>query len=94
LQWKQVAEQAGVSASTLTRIAQGKRPDIDGFFALAAWSGIDPNDLVGEKSGVDPVGAATATLFKADPNLSADEREALKKLIVGAYDLATRGRKK
>ena len=27
--WKQVAGEAGLSASTLTRLAQGHRPDID-----------------------------------------------------------------
>ena len=31
LNWKEVAAQSGVSASTLTRMAQGKRPDVDGF---------------------------------------------------------------
>ena len=30
LNWKQVAAQSGVSASTLTRMAQGRRPDVDG----------------------------------------------------------------
>ena len=29
LNWKDVAAEAGVSASTLTRMAQGKRPDVD-----------------------------------------------------------------
>ena len=41
LNWKQVAAQSGVSASTLTRMAQGKRPDVDGLAALAAWYGHD-----------------------------------------------------
>ena len=35
--WRKVAEEAGVSASTLTRMAQGKRPDVDTLAALAAW---------------------------------------------------------
>ncbi len=34
LNWKEVAAQSGVSASTLTRMAQGKRPDVDGLAAL------------------------------------------------------------
>jgi transcriptional regulator with XRE-family HTH domain len=37
LTWKQVAEQSEVSASTLTRMAQGKRPDVDGLAALLKW---------------------------------------------------------
>jgi transcriptional regulator with XRE-family HTH domain len=31
LNWKQVAGDSGVSASTLTRMAQGRRPDVDGL---------------------------------------------------------------
>ena len=38
--WKDVAAEAGVSASTLTRMAQGKRPDVDGLAALLQWSGL------------------------------------------------------
>jgi transcriptional regulator with XRE-family HTH domain len=40
MNWIQVADATGVSASTLTRIGQGKRPDIDGFIRLLAWSGL------------------------------------------------------
>ena len=40
LNWKQVAREAGISASTLTRIAQGKRPDVDSLAALLTWSGL------------------------------------------------------
>ena len=39
--WRRVAEESGVSASTLTRISQGKRPDVDSLAALSAWSGLD-----------------------------------------------------
>ena len=46
LNWKQVAASSGVSASTLTRMAQGKRPDVDGLAALAAWSGLNADDFI------------------------------------------------
>ena len=39
--WKQVAKDAEVSASTLTRMAQGRRPDVDSLAALADWSELD-----------------------------------------------------
>jgi transcriptional regulator with XRE-family HTH domain len=44
--WNQVADEAGVSASTLTRINQGRHPNIDGFLALCHWSGINPSVFV------------------------------------------------
>ena len=39
--WKKIAEKSKVSASTLTRMGQGKRPDVDSLAALASWSRLD-----------------------------------------------------
>ena len=44
--WKRVAEESGVSATTLTRISQGKRQDVDSLAALSAWSGLDVDRFV------------------------------------------------
>ena len=44
--WKRVAEESGISASTLTRISPGKRPDGDSLAALSAWSGLDVDRFV------------------------------------------------
>ena len=38
--WKEVAEEAGVAASTLSRMAQGARPDVNGLAALLEWSNL------------------------------------------------------
>jgi transcriptional regulator with XRE-family HTH domain len=43
--WKQVAAETGVSASTLTRMAQGRKPDVDGLAALLRWSGLKAEDF-------------------------------------------------
>lgn len=37
--WREVAMEAGVSPSTLSRLAKGYRPDVDGLIALLVWSG-------------------------------------------------------
>jgi transcriptional regulator with XRE-family HTH domain len=37
LSWRQLAKEVGVSPSTMTRLAQGQRPDIDAFAALVRW---------------------------------------------------------
>lgn len=37
--WRQLAEQAGVSASLLSRMNNGHRPDLDGFIGLVQWLG-------------------------------------------------------
>src|SRR5262245_59964332 len=46
LTWKQVAAQAKIRASTLTRMAQGRRPDINRLAALCAWSGLKADDYI------------------------------------------------
>src|SRR5947208_2817870 len=40
LSWREVARHLGISPSTLTRIAQGKRPDVDTFATLLRWLGM------------------------------------------------------
>lgn len=50
LQWKEVAVQAGVSASTLTRIQQGKAPDADTLTQLIHWAGVDFNKFVADEA--------------------------------------------
>lgn len=41
LSWRDVADQCGISASTLTRLRDGHRPDADGFVSLIVWLDLD-----------------------------------------------------
>jgi transcriptional regulator with XRE-family HTH domain len=45
IQWKDVAQQSGVSASTITRIIQGKNPDMNSFAGLLNWLKVDINQF-------------------------------------------------
>lgn len=86
--WKQVAGESGVSASTLTRIAQGKRPDVDGLAALSAWSGLSADDFVrsdGKRPEVEPL-AKISTYLRSDKNLSPEAATALDELIKATYE--------
>lgn len=88
LTWKQVANQTGVSASTLTRMAQGKRPDVDGLAALLAWSGLNMNQFISsqeiERHEVEPL-AMISTYLRSDPHLSPESAKALDELIKATY---------
>ncbi|MGY3506761.1 helix-turn-helix domain-containing protein [Bradyrhizobium sp. USDA 4471] len=88
LTWKKVAEQSGVPASSLTRMSQGRRPDVDSFAALCAWSGLKADQFAGgaskSKEGKEPLAELTAHL-RADPNLSKEGAKALEALIKAAY---------
>ncbi len=89
LNWKQVAGASGVSASTLTRMSQGKRPDVDGLAALAAWSGLDTDDFVrteiGERPEPEPL-AMISTYLRGDKSLTPEAAEALEAVIKVTYD--------
>lgn len=87
LTWKQVASQSGVSASTLTRMAQGKRPDVDGLAALAAWSGLSADGYVRSAEArptPEPLALIT-THLRGDKNLSPEAATALDELIKATY---------
>jgi|ERR1700722_3185539 len=88
LNWKQVANQSGVSASTLTRMAQGKRPDVDGLAALAAWSGLDVDTYVRAsqpRPQPEPL-ALISTYLRSDKNLSPEAATALDELVKATYE--------
>jgi transcriptional regulator with XRE-family HTH domain len=89
LNWKQVAAASGVSASTLTRMSQGKRPDVDGLAALTAWSGLDADDFVRTEIGERPEPetlAMISTYLRGDKNLSPEAAAALEAVIKVTYD--------
>jgi transcriptional regulator with XRE-family HTH domain len=90
LNWKQVAAAAGVSASTLTRMSQGKRPDVDSLAALAGWSGLTVDDFVvtpskGSVRKPSPLAAFTAHL-RSDPHLTPESAAALEAMVKAAYE--------
>lgn len=88
LTWKAVAEQAEVSASTLTRIAQGKRPDVDTMAALCRWSGLSANDFIDYQETVakpEPLGQIMA-LLRADKKIAPEGAVAIEVMIKAAYE--------
>jgi transcriptional regulator with XRE-family HTH domain len=88
LTWKQVATQSGVSASTLTRLAQGRKPDVDGLAALLAWSGLDADaflDSQDKKRSEPETLAMISTYLRSDPHLSPESAKALDELIKATY---------
>jgi transcriptional regulator with XRE-family HTH domain len=93
LTWKKVAEAAGVSASTLTRMAQGRRPDVDSLAALLRWSGLDAAAFIREdgaphrsgRAGKPEPLAMISTYLRSDPNLTRESATALDELIKATY---------
>jgi transcriptional regulator with XRE-family HTH domain len=86
--WKQVAAESKVAASTVTRMAQGRRPDVDGLAALCAWSGLKADDFVRAREGTRGTPetlAMISTLLRADPHLTSDGASYLEEVIQSGY---------
>jgi transcriptional regulator with XRE-family HTH domain len=86
--WKQVSEETGISASTLTRMAQGRRPDAASLAALSAWAHLNPSDFVHmpyKSTRAEPI-AQISSLLRSDPNLDAESAEALEAIMKAAYE--------
>jgi len=90
LNWKQVAEETGVNASTLTRMGQGKRPDLDSLAALYTWAGLDPDDFVRlegieRTADAEPLAKITA-LLRSDPRLDDQGASLIESLVRTTYE--------
>ena len=81
LTWKKVAEQAEVPASTLTRMSQGRHPDVNTLTALCTWSGLSSENFTRAAHSL----AQITVLLRADPNLSQEGVQALEAIIKAAY---------
>ena len=46
--WREVAEAIGVSASTITRMREGGRLEVDGMLAMVGWLGVPVETFVRE----------------------------------------------
>jgi len=86
--WRQVAQEIGISQSTLTRLAQGKRPDVDSLAKLANWSRLSVDSFITRDVEVEtePL-AGISTYLRADKSLSPEAAAALETLIRVTYDL-------
>jgi transcriptional regulator with XRE-family HTH domain len=93
LSWRQVAHEAGVGPSTLSRMAQGNRPDVDSFVALVQWLGVPAEQFMrggSTESEANPStpAQAVASLLRADKNLDPDSVAAIDDILKAAMRLA------
>ena len=85
--WRQVAEECGISASTLSRMSQGKHPDVNGLAALVAWSGLEVDRFVKRavtRQEPKPM-AVISSCLHADPHLSEEAAVAIDQMVRAAY---------
>jgi transcriptional regulator with XRE-family HTH domain len=86
--WKDVSAASGVSASTLSRLSQGKRPDVDSLAALTGWLGMPADRFMGRRSAAfgstSPL-TQISSILRDDPDLNEDAAAALDEMIKATY---------
>ena len=87
--WKEVAAESGVSASTLTRLSQGRQPDVNSLAALTSWLGMSADHFMRSERVVQ-FGAASplaqiSSIIHRDPHLNPEGSVALEELIRATY---------
>ena len=90
LAWKNVAAQSGVSASTLTRLSQGRQPDVNSLAALTSWLGMSADHFMRGET-VDQFGTASplariSSILHRDPHLNPEGAVALEEMIRATYE--------
>jgi transcriptional regulator with XRE-family HTH domain len=85
--WKDVAEETGVNASTLTRIGQGANPDVNGLAALLQWANLKAESFIKgtKRQNAEPIAEITA-LLRADPRLSKPNAKLIEDIVVSTYN--------
>src|SRR5580700_10052607 len=92
LSWRQLAKEAGVSPSTLTRMQQGKSPDVNTFSALTRWLGTPAERFYADQSNHiavhnDPM-AVVSTLLRGHKKMNPKALAALQELVNAAFKLS------
>lgn len=86
LTWKHVANESGVNASTLTRIGQGKKPDVDGLAALLVWSNLKAEMFIAGTMDrtIEPLAEITR-IIRMDQTLSHNSAGIVEDIVKSAY---------
>lgn len=87
---RQTAQEIGdLSPSTLSRVENGKLPDMDTFLRLCDWLGVDPGRFLKSTSKVNELQMETTEVIeahlRADKELDPETAEALTTMIKAAY---------
>lgn len=83
------AKEIGISPATLSRVENGKLPDLNTFKRICDWLGADAGEVLGNKVVNTPNVSAPAVHFKKDAAISEETAQALGELILYAQRAIT-----
>lgn len=100
MSWRELSRVIGVSASTMSRLAQGQNPDINAFAKMVRWMRADADDFIVDDDADRPARssdgdggadaeppalvAQLAPLLRARPDLGKADIELIEALIESA----------
>ena len=95
---REVAREIGISPATLSRVENGKLPDLDTFSKICKWLKIDPGEVLGWKGEVLGSGASQDSIIsahlRADKNQSPEAAQALAEMILAAQRMISESHRK
>lgn len=96
---RQLARRLGISASTLTRLTQGRRPDVDTFVRLLAWldmpaSAFTTGAAKAESSDNRDALSAISRALSRDSSLRPEDSVALQRIMRITYSQFARSTRK
>lgn len=88
---RDIAAEIGISPATLSRIENGKLPDLETFSKICRWLGVDGGAVLGCAQKKSPSSISTISFhLKADKNLDAKTANALANLIMAAQRMVNK----
>lgn len=85
---REVAKEIGISHATLSRIENGKLPDIETFKKICEWLTIDPGDILGVTSAIKKSEPDKFSVhLRANKNLNNETANALATMILSAQNM-------
>jgi len=91
---REAAQEAGVSAATLSRVQRGHSPDADALVALSRWLHVPIEQVLRHPPGDPQEGATMEKVevhLRADPNLSPETADRLVQVFRAVYEQFTDG---
>jgi transcriptional regulator with XRE-family HTH domain len=91
--WREIARELDVSPSTFSRMAQGRRPDVDTFATLLRWLGMPAESFMRGTPATgateEPV-AMVSSYLRSARNVTPEDAEALEDIFRAAYNRLVR----
>ena len=94
---REVAAEIGISYATLSRVENGKVPDLETFSKICKWLELDPSEILGCGNKTKPAqtkeGATVLAHFRADKDLNPETLQALTEIVLRAREMIEAGGK-